>query len=159
MNSDIPTQFLGYEALESESEIIFTTVIEDNRVIVLIEHHSMLESGGQASDTGSLTIAGTELTVIDVVKIQNQFVHIVENTGNVKIEKGMKAKAKVDSKRRWDILRNHSGYSFSSYCSSYCPWCTCSAGGFLCRPDHLRFDFTHFEKVKPEELKRDRIIN
>ncbi|MDX9923329.1 MAG: alanine--tRNA ligase [Ignavibacteriaceae bacterium] len=158
LNSDIPTQFLGYEVLESESEIIFTTVIEVNRVIVLDRTPFYAESGGQASDTGSLTIAGAELTVIDVVKIQNQFVHIVENTGNVKIEKGMKAMAKVDSKRRWDIMRNHSATHFLHTALRTVLGAHVQQAGSYVGPDHLRFDFTHFEKVKPEELKEIELL-
>lgn len=158
LNSDIPTQFLGYEELVSESEIIYATEIEGNGVIVLDGTPFYAESGGQASDTGTLTVAGVELNVFDVVKIQNQFVHIVEGTGDIKIEKGMKAVAKVDSKRRWDIMRNHSATHFLHAALRTVLGAHVQQAGSYVGPDHLRFDFTHFEKVKPEELKEIELL-
>ncbi|MCK9282643.1 MAG: alanine--tRNA ligase, partial [Melioribacteraceae bacterium] len=158
LNSDTPTQFLGYEELSSEAEVIYATEIEENKVVVLDRTPFYAESGGQASDTGIISIDGNELNVMDVVKIQNQFVHIIEGNENVKIEKGMKVKAKVDAKRRWDIMRNHSATHFLHAALRTVLGAHVQQAGSYVGPDHLRFDFTHFEKVKPEELKEIELI-
>ena len=104
-------------------------------------------------DTGNIFINDTHLAVLDLVKINNQVVHILDNETKVKLELGMKVIVQVDESRRWDIMRNHSVTHFLHKALRQILGQHVQQSGSYVDPDHLRFDFTHFEKVKESELE------
>ncbi|MBS3945951.1 MAG: alanine--tRNA ligase, partial [Melioribacter sp.] len=120
--------------------------------VILNKSPFYVESGGQVDDTGNIIIGDTHLPVIALKKINNQVVHILDNSANVKLESGMKVVAVVDEKRRWDIMRNHSVTHFLHRALREILGQHVQQSGSYVGPDHLRFDFTHYEKVKDEEL-------
>jgi len=148
-----PTLFTGYDELKSEAKVI--NVDKDNyKVFVILERSPFyVESGGQVGDKGKLILGDTHLRVLDVVKVNNQIVHVAENESNVEIINDMKVLAEVDTVRRWDIMRNHSATHFLHKALREILGTHVQQSGSYVGPDYLRFDFTHFEKVKESELE------
>ncbi len=154
------TEFTGYEEFETSSKIIGFKTDETVSFIILDRSPFYVESGGQLSDYGSLEINGTDLTVNGLVKINGQLVHIVDNPENVKIKNGLNVTAKISIVRRRDIMRNHSATHLLHAALRKVLGQHVQQSGSYVGPDRLRFDFTHFEKVKPEELERiEKIVN
>lgn len=152
ITSNQPTQFTGYDELKSEATIIGLKNSGGQSFIILDKTPFYVESGGQVDDTGNIIIGDTHLPVIALKKINNQVVHILDNSANVNLETGMKVEAVVDEKRRWDIMRNHSVTHFLHRALREILGQHVQQSGSYVGPDHLRFDFTHYEKVKDEEL-------
>ncbi|NMB83405.1 MAG: alanine--tRNA ligase, partial [Ignavibacteria bacterium] len=147
-----PTQFTGYEELKTEATIIGLKNSVDQSFVILDKTPFYVEAGGQVDDTGNIFIGDTHLPVIALKKINNQTIHILDNSANVKLELGMKVIASVDEKRRWDIMRNHSVTHFLHRALRTILGQHVQQSGSYVGPDHLRFDFSHYEKVKEEEL-------
>jgi alanyl-tRNA synthetase len=152
ITSNQPTQFTGYDELKSEATIIGLKNSGGQSFIILDKTPFYVESGGQVDDTGNIIIGDTHLPVIALKKINNQVVHILDNSTNIKLETGMKVEAVIDEKRRWDIMRNHSVTHFLHRALREILGQHVQQSGSYVGPDHLRFDFTHYEKVKDEEL-------
>lgn len=153
LTSASPTEFTGYDQLKSEAKIVGLKNSGGQSFVVLDKTPFYVESGGQVDDAGSIFIGDTHLRVIDLVKINNQVVHILENEANVKLEPGMKVTAQVDENRRWDIMRNHSVTHFLHRALREILGTHVQQAGSYVGPDRLRFDFSHFEKVRESELE------
>jgi alanyl-tRNA synthetase len=147
------TIFIGYDELKTDAMIVEIENSGSKSFVVLDKSPFYVESGGQVDDTGNLFVGDTHLRVTDLTKINNQVVHVLENETNVKLEVGMKVIAQVDEKRRWDIMRNHSVTHFMHRALREILGQHVQQSGSYVGPDHLRFDFTHFEKVKEAELE------
>ncbi len=124
--------------------------------VVLPETPFYVEAGGQVSDTGTITGLGDgahwEIDVEDVQRpVGGLIVHlgeVVEGTPRV----GDLARAAVDEERRWDIRRNHTATHLLHSRLRAVLGPHVQQAGSLVAPDRLRFDFTHSEALKPEEL-------
>ena len=155
-----PTEFTGYDELKSVSKIVGIKNESGKTFIVLDKSPFYVESGGQVDDLGKLIIAGKELNVIDVAKVNGQVIHIVENDGSVNIDIGTEVVAEVDSHRRWDIMRNHSATHFLHKALRTVLGQHVQQSGSLVEPERLRFDFSHFEKVSNEQLEEiEKLVN
>ncbi|MEJ5351829.1 MAG: alanine--tRNA ligase [Melioribacteraceae bacterium] len=150
--SNNPTEFTGYDELKSEAEIIGFKNEDGKSFIILNKSPFYVESGGQVNDTGSIIINDTHLPVINLLKINNQIIHIVENEAGIKINLGEKVIAEVDEKRRWDIMRNHSATHFLHKALREILGSHVQQSGSYVGPDRLRFDFSHFQKLTDSEL-------
>ena len=147
-----PSKFIGYNTLETESEVLF---VKDN-IVVTAETSFYTESGGQMSDTGLLILAGEVYNVLDMRKSGDTIFHICDR--NVESLVGTKALLKVDSIRRKSIMRNHSATHLLHEALRTVLGNHVQQAGSLVSPDYLRFDFNHFEKVKPEQLSQIEIM-
>ncbi|OGU77124.1 MAG: alanine--tRNA ligase [Ignavibacteria bacterium RBG_16_34_14] len=149
----INTEFTGYDELKSEAKIIWHEKENGNELIVLDKTPFYVEAGGQIDDLGYIILETIPLNVIDVTKIDNKTVHIIENTKKKSVSTGKKVLAQVDERRRWDIMRNHTAtHFFHSALRKILGTHVHQAGSYV-GPDRLRFDFTHFSKVEESELK------
>ncbi len=148
-----PTEFVGYDSLEAKSKIIGEKTVDDKGLILLDKTPFYVEAGGQIDDLGNLIVSGEQLNVIDVAKINNQVVHVIENTKNLDLTPGEEVIAKVDAKRRWDIMRNHSATHFLHAALRKILGTHVKQAGSYVGPDRLRFDFTHYKKLSEEEIK------
>lgn len=158
-NDDSKTIFTGYEELESKSKILAIKKEHDKALIVLDRTPFYAESGGQVSDKGEMISNGKIFEVADVLKIRNQFVHVVEDE-NSELKLGAEVLAKVDSERRWDIMRNHSVTHFLHAALREVLGSHVQQAGSYVGPERLRFDFSHFEKLSKEETaKIENIVN
>jgi alanyl-tRNA synthetase len=146
------TTFTGYEALSAKSRILGRKKDAEVDLVILDQTPFYVESGGQADDLGTLYVAEQPLEVIDLTKINNATVHVVKNESEIVIEPGMEVTAAVDTKRRWDIMRNHSATHFLHAAMRRILGTHVQQAGSAVGPEHLRFDFSHFAKVSDAEI-------
>ncbi len=143
----ISSRFEGYETLAGESDIVFV----DGQAVALRSTPFYAESGGQQSDNGTLLIGGNTYNVVDVRRSGSAIIHVCDR--DVEPLPGDIARAEVDAVRRWNIQRNHSVTHLLHEALRRVLGTHVKQSGSLVAPHHLRFDFSHFEKVSAEELR------
>ncbi|MGH8118879.1 MAG: alanine--tRNA ligase [Rhodanobacteraceae bacterium] len=159
-----PTQFLGYETLTADCKVL-AILREGGAVdalapgeaaaIILDRTPFYAESGGQVGDTGALEHAGGRFEVRDTRKFGGQFHgHIGEWKGGAPLRVGDGVVARVDGARRQAIVLNHSATHLLHAALRETLGEHVTQKGSLVAPDRLRFDFSHFQPVKPAELRR-----
>jgi len=151
---DAVSRFNGYEHFENEAQIL---AIRDNQVVTDVTPF-YVEMGGQVSDTGVLVIGGAEYIVEDVRKNGDAIVHLCETP--VAAVVGDRAVVRINADRRKDIAREHSATHLLHESLRRVLGSHVQQAGSLVAPDHLRFDFSHFEKVRQDELEEiERMVN
>ncbi len=146
--------FTGYEELSTEAKVLYV----NGNQIVFDKTPFYSESGGQISDTGTITLGGQEYNVIDVRKYGNAIVHICDTEVEPLI--GEIALAEVDVDRRRNIMRNHSATHLLHEALRQVLGEHVKQAGSLVAPDYLRFDINHFEKINDDDLKKiESIVN
>ncbi|MEW6509357.1 MAG: alanine--tRNA ligase [Bacteroidota bacterium] len=140
-------QFIGYEKLEARTRIL---AVEDN-LAVLASSPFYAEAGGQIGDTGILEAGGSRMRVIDTQKGLTPNVLILERPAPELA--GEEVTAVVDEGRRRAIQRNHSATHIVHEALRRVLGTHVHQQGSLVADDHLRFDFPHFGKIEPEELR------
>ncbi|HJR12729.1 MAG TPA: alanine--tRNA ligase [Rhodanobacteraceae bacterium] len=160
-----PTQFLGYETLEAKDCKVLA-ILRDGRAvdalapgesaaIILDRTPFYAESGGQVGDTGALEHAAGRFIVSDTQKFGGQFHgHVGEWQGNAPLRDGDNVFARVDAARRQATVLNHSATHLLHAALRETLGEHVTQKGSLVAPDRLRFDFSHFQPVKPDELRR-----
>ena len=148
--------FLGYESLESKSQIRRYTFQGDSILVVLDQTPFYAESGGQIGDMGTINGRGIELAVLDVKKENNSFIHICKGVMTEQRE----VNCKVDSSRRQSTMNNHTATHLMYKALKYILGDNVNQAGSLVHPDYLRFDITHFEKITADQIKEiESIVN
>jgi alanyl-tRNA synthetase len=152
-SSDVPTVFTGYDELRTKSKI--TGLKKDGKTELLILDKSpfYVEAGGQVDDHGSLILEKSQFNVVDLLKVENKIIHVVENDSKKILQPDTELIAEVDSDFRWNVMRNHSVTHFLHAALRKILGTHVQQAGSYVGPDHLRFDFTHFTKPSPEELR------
>ena len=145
--------FTGYDELKSTSKIIGHKKENGNDLVILDKTPFYVEAGGQIDDLGNLITKNVKLPVVDVTKIEDKTVHVVENESSTLLSVGLDAFAEVDENRRWDIMRNHTATHFMHSALRKILGTHVHQAGSYVGPDRLRFDFTHFAKLSPGEIK------
>ncbi|NLY09997.1 MAG: alanine--tRNA ligase [Tissierellia bacterium] len=160
---DYENSFVGYELLADEIEVV-AIYHEGNSVdkitegqvgqVVLKSTPFYGESGGQIGDTG--TIKGSNLVAVvkDTQKTPNStYYHVVEVTkGELSVADVVTAK--VDAFRRGAIMRNHSATHLLHKALKEVLGEHVNQAGSEVGDDRARFDFTHYEAMTPEQIKR-----
>ncbi|HJR10042.1 MAG TPA: alanine--tRNA ligase [Rhodanobacteraceae bacterium] len=160
-----PTQFLGYETLEAKDCKVLA-ILRDGRAVealrpgesaavILDRTPFYAESGGQVGDTGALELASGRFIVNDTQKFGGQFHgHVGEWKGSEPLRVGESTLARVDGVRRQATVLNHSATHLLHAALRETLGEHVTQKGSLVAPDRLRFDFSHFQPVKAEELRR-----
>lgn len=157
-SSNQPTEFTGYDELESHSKITGLRRDGNAELIILDKSPFYVEAGGQVDDKGLLITKENKFSVIDLLKVENKIVHVIENDPGKILQPEIELTAEVDSKHRWDVMRNHSVTHFLHASLRKILGNHVQQAGSYVGPDHLRFDFTHFTKPSPEELRDIEIL-
>jgi alanyl-tRNA synthetase len=117
-------------------------------------------SGGQVGDSGYIVGLDSDtgrIDILDTIKENGQTVHIVSKLPS---EVGAKFQAVVDAKARAATAANHSATHLMHEALRTVLGTHVEQKGSLVSPAALRFDFSHFQKVTPEELRRvERLVN
>ena len=152
--------FTGYDELKSKAKIIGHKKENGSDLIILDKTPFYVEAGGQIDDLGNIVVESTPLEVLDVTKIDNRIVHILENEKQKIIQPGEEVIANVDEKRRWDIMRNHTATHLLHAALRKVLGTHVHQAGSYVGPDRLRFDFTHYTKLSDSEVKEiENIVN
>ncbi|MER3546932.1 MAG: alanine--tRNA ligase, partial [Rhodanobacteraceae bacterium] len=119
------------------------------------------ESGGQVGDTGVLELAAGRFIVHDTQKLGGQFhAHIGEWKGDALLRVNDTVHARVDGARRQATVLNHSATHLLHAALRQVLGEHVTQKGSLVAPDRLRFDFSHFQPVTRDELRRiEDIVN
>lgn len=143
--------FIRNTTLCTETTIIAIDKINDSVALLLEKTPFYAEMGGQVGDTGTIKGNALLLVVTDTQSSPHGPVHI----GKVKKGKpevGKKVTAEVDRERRLDIARNHTATHLLQSALRKVLGTHVHQEGSLVAQDRLRFDFTHFSALSPEEL-------
>ena len=155
----VASNFVGYDKFEVKTKICKFARKNGNYQIVLVETPFYAEGGGQVADQGDLILEDTNLSVVDVRKEGNDIVHICEGPEDLKIVHS-EVLARVDKKLRLPTMYNHTSTHLLHQALRQVLGKHVQQAGSLVTPDRLRFDFTHFKKIEPEELREiERIVN
>ena len=162
---DMPaTEFLGYDrdtvegakvlAIVAEGEQVEEIVSGIDAMVVLDKTPFYAEMGGQVADHGVLSADGVVFTVSDVQKNKGgKFMHygkLVKGSLSV----GNTLTAAIDTERRAAIRRAHSATHLLDAALTKVLGDHVHQAGSLVEPDRLRFDFTHFEAITPDQLNQ-----
>ena len=155
------TKFVGYDYTEYETSILrFREVKQKNQTyyqIVLSETPFYAESGGQVGDTGALVSEFETIEIIDTKKENNLPIHIAKKLPEHQDAPMM---ACVDTDRRAACAANHSCTHLLDEALRQVLGTHVEQKGSLVTPDSLRFDFSHFQKVTPEQLREvEHLVN
>lgn len=152
LSNNNPTIFTGYDELTTSAKIIGYKK-DDNKILIVLDKTPFyVESGGQISDTGKIIIDDKKLSVQELIKINNQVIHVCEVNNEIKIENEKDVIVEVEKERRWNIMRNHSATHFLHKALRQILGTHVQQAGSYVGPDRLRFDFSHFEKLSKAEL-------
>jgi alanyl-tRNA synthetase len=147
---EAPSRFVGYDAVEIETQVTAVRRLEDGRVAVLLrETPFYAESGGQISDHGEIVGDGWKMTVDDVRKVDGRNAAVGRVQGTLGFGK---VTARVPGDRRRETERNHTATHLLHAALRTVLGEHVHQAGSLVAPDRLRFDFTHHGPVKPELL-------
>ena len=155
------TEFVGYDYTEYETAILrYRQVKQKNQTfyqIVLEKTPFYAESGGQVGDTGVLVSEFETIEIVDTKKENNLPIHIAK-----KLPEHLDAPmmACVDTDKRAACAANHSCTHLLDEALRQVLGTHVEQKGSLVTPDSLRFDFSHFQKVTPEQLREvERLVN
>ncbi|HZE97765.1 MAG TPA: alanine--tRNA ligase [Planctomycetota bacterium] len=110
------------------------------------------EGGGQAGDAGTITGEAT-VAVDDCRKPDDYYMHFGKVTkGTLKV--GAKVKVAVDAERRLNIMRNHTGTHLLQAALRAVLGNHVTQAGSVVEADRLRFDFSHYQAMTPEEIRK-----
>ena len=152
--------FTGYDELKSNAKIIGHKKENESDLIILDKTPFYVEAGGQIDDLGKIIVETTPFNVLDVTKIDNRTIHVLENEDQKIIQPGEEVIANVDEKRRWDIMRNHTATHLLHAALRKVLGTHVHQAGSYVGPDRLRFDFTHYTKLSDSEVKEiEAIVN
>ena len=149
------TEFVGYDILSCETKVLRYRKVnqkgKDFYQVVLSQTPFYAEMGGEVGDTGTLG----NVRVLDTKKENNLPVHLLaelpENIEGTLV-------ATVDMARRQAIACNHSATHIIHYALRQVLGEHVEQKGSFVNADSLRFDFSHFQKVTPEQLREAEIL-
>ncbi len=159
--------FVGYESLDAEGEALFVAPSkseEHGDVVLAIFSKTPFygESGGQSGDQGSVKSLNGDFEA-DVVDVQKPLPELI--VAHLKIKRGMlkvgdSVIQSVSDEVRGLTARNHTATHLLQWALRTVLGNHVKQAGSLVTPELLRFDFSHFEAMKPEELTRvENLIN
>ena len=149
------TEFVGYDILSCETKVLRYRKVnqkgKDFYQVVLSQTPFYAEMGGEVGDTGTLG----NVRILDTKKENNLPVHLC-----AELPEGVEGTlvATVDMERRQAIACNHSATHIIHYALRQVLGEHVEQKGSFVNADSLRFDFSHFQKVTPEQLREAEIL-
>lgn len=166
---EVDSEFIGYDNLEIDtkvvalfdgSEMINTAKTGDTVFLFLNKTPFYAESGGQVADKGWIYTDNASALVEDVQKSpKGQNIHrVIVKDGELNVNDMVKAA--VDSEFRNSIIKNHSATHLLHQALKDVLGSHVNQAGSLVTPERLRFDFSHFNPLSDEELRKvEEIVN
>lgn len=165
----VKSEFTGYDELTAEAaveviiangEIVDSAQAGEAVQFILSRTPFYAESGGQTADKGVIEAEGVRAAVQDVQKAPNgqNIQHAIIESGV--LTTGQTVTARVDAASRNKIIKNHTATHLLHQALKDTLGTHVNQAGSLVEPDRLRFDFSHFGQVTPEELEQiEEIVN
>ncbi len=165
----ITSKFVGYDRLSHESKIVVLTTTDEivealtdgQKGTILVEETPFYATmGGQQADIGVIVSENGEFKVEDTIKLQGGKIGHVGVMTKGMLQNGETVTLKVDEENRALTARNHSATHLLHKALRMVLGEHVEQAGSLVTKDRLRFDFTHFSAMTPEELKKvEEIVN
>lgn len=162
------TEFAGYHVLELDARVLALVLggesipalaSGEEGLAVLSQTPFYAQAGGQVSDTGHWEWPTGRARVLDVEHAAGRYLHRVRVESGTLVA-GATVRAVVDGPRRAAIARNHTATHLCHWALKQVLGAHVNQAGSLVGPDRLRFDFTHFASLTPEERARvEELVN
>jgi len=167
-----PTRFVGYTQLDATATLVELIRSEGARkadataatYLVFDQSPFYAEMGGQVGDTGKVTIGKETLRITDTVKDGNDRhlhrIHTDDTAAADALTLGSSATLSVDAEARAAITRHHTAAHLVHWALRQVLGPHVRQAGSSNTTQRLRFDFSHFEAMRPEELREvERLVN
>ena len=146
--------FVGYEELDIEAQVVNVDADTEDRLRIFLDRTPFYaESGGQVGDCGSIEGDGFEIAIESVQKARGGIVHIGQLVTGELAQVAGGVSARVDRIKRYDTARNHTATHLLHESLRLTLGEHVGQMGSLVLPDRLRFDFSHFAALEPEQLR------
>ena len=144
------TSFKGYIEHETTSKVLYL----NNDFVVLDKTPFYAEAGGQVGDTGTITNENGTLVIGNTTAMPSgHYLHTIEQI-NGAIKTGDVVTAMIDSKRRLEIQRHHTGTHLLHWALRTVLGDHVKQQGSWVGPERFRFDFSHFASLTKEEIEQ-----
>ncbi|HEX3015364.1 MAG TPA: alanine--tRNA ligase, partial [Desulfobacteria bacterium] len=163
------TNFVGYGQLQAESRVLALlshgeevehASAGEDVVVVLDATPFYAECGGQVGDSGQLAWTGGEAAISDTQKVSGVMIAHIGKVISGVLSKGQVVTANVDQAMRYATARNHSATHLLQQALKQTLGKHVNQAGSLVSPTRLRFDFSHFSAVTPQQLDEiEQIVN
>ena len=161
LSKDIKTEFVGYDNKEctatvsvivKDGELADSVSDGEDAVVILDKTVIYGESGGQMGDRGTLCGSGFKMTVTDSKKLGDGKIlhHVTVDEGTASV--GDSVTVTYDVKKREATARNHSATHLLQKALREVLGSHIEQAGSMVDENRLRFDFSHFQAVTPEQL-------
>ncbi|MEA1987108.1 MAG: alanine--tRNA ligase, partial [Candidatus Marinimicrobia bacterium] len=145
--------FIGYKYISATANLLKQVKLDDSFYLIFDKTPFYPEGGGQVGDKGEVIIVGQKYSIIDTQRRGKEILH--------KIDKELKLSGKinpvkliVDIESRINTARNHTAtHLLQSALREVLGEHVHQSGSFV-SAEYLRFDFTHYEKIKDENLEK-----
>lgn len=155
------TEFLGYDTIDAQAKVLailhngemVEAAQEGEQIQIVLDRTPFYaESGGQIGDFGHISSESGVVNVVDTRKAADIWLHdAVVASGEIRLDQNVEAS--VQGERRIAIMRNHTATHLLHAALRKHLGEHVTQAGSLVAPDRLRFDFTHFQAVTPQELR------
>ena len=169
IDPSITSKFVGYETLNHSSAITVLTTEEElvealadgeTGTVIVEETPFYATSGGQVADTGIIRRGNNEFVVEDTVKLLGGKIGHIGKVTKGMFKVGDLVELSVDAGKRQATAKNHSATHLLQKALRTVLGTHVEQAGSFVNGDRLRFDFTHFSALTPEELaKVEAIVN
>ncbi len=164
------TVFVGYDTLQTEARVVGivrdlelqeSSCAEDGNLMLILDKTPFYgESGGQVGDTGRITANGLEVEVLDCRKMGNGKLLHMCNVLSGRVAVGDTVVCTVDKEARRATERNHSATHLLQKALRTVLGSHVEQAGSYVSSERLRFDFSHYAAVTPEQITQvEDIVN
>ncbi len=169
IDASVTSEFIGYDHLEGEGKILVLTTEDEivealtdgQRGTVIADKTTFYATmGGQQGDNGEIVSANGVFKVEETIKLQGGKIGHVGVMAEGMLQTGETVTTKVAETSRMATAKNHSATHLLHKALRTVLGSHVEQAGSLVAPDRLRFDFTHFSAMSPEEIRQvEEIVN
>ncbi len=155
------SDFIGYSNFDAFAEVRKYRHLDNGLQVILDKTPFYAEAGGQVGDTGTIEGKDFVLRVTDTQKDADgeTYLHYAEFTKGSEIS-DPEVHVSIDVRKRLRTMRNHTATHLLHAALKNVVGEHVNQAGSLVHPDYLRFDFTHYEKLTPEQIREiERQVN